>query len=187
MAVLRRGTNVALTREIPGLTGLVLGVRWNAGAEKLLSEHLVVATILCDGNSKAISDEHFIFFNQLTEPSMSVQQLTQAVGDDTEQIEIHFTAVPEVVNRIVVVLYVNEAMGLRRGLGQLREIGVRVLDLKDNRELVRSENLAPSLTGETAMSLGEAYRHGGGWKFRVVGASYQTGITGLARDYGVTL
>lgn len=182
MTVLRRGANVALTREIPGLTGLVVGVRWNTGAEKALSEHLVVATILCDDNAKAISDEHFVFFNQLSEPTMSVQQLTEAVGEDSEQVEIHFAAVPAEVSRIVVVLYVN---GERRSLGQLREVGVRVLDLANNRELVRSENLAPD--GETAMSLGEVYRHGGGWKFRVVGESYRNGIIGLAKDYGVNL
>ena len=33
---LRRGANVALTQEIPTLTGVVLGVRWNAGAEQAL-------------------------------------------------------------------------------------------------------------------------------------------------------
>ena len=36
MAAMKRGANVALTREIPGLTGVVLGVRWNAGAEHVL-------------------------------------------------------------------------------------------------------------------------------------------------------
>jgi tellurium resistance protein TerD len=187
MAVLRRGANVALTREIPGLTGVVLGVRWNTGAEKTLADNLVVATILCDPNSRAISDEHFVFFNQLTEPSGSVHQLARQVRDDAEQVEIHFSLVPAGISRIVVVVYVNEAHGSRRGLGQLREVGVRVLDLADNRELIRSENLVSTLNGETAMSLGEVYRHNGGWKFRVIGEVYQTGIVGLAKDYGVTL
>ena len=29
---MKRGANVALTQEIPSLTGVVLGVRWNAGS-----------------------------------------------------------------------------------------------------------------------------------------------------------
>jgi tellurium resistance protein TerD len=187
MAVMRRGANVALTREIPGLTGLVLGVRWNTGAEKALSDNLVVATILCDGNSKAISEQHFVFFNQLTEPSMSVHQLERMLGEDAEQVEVRFAAVPPEICRIVIVIYVNESHGLRRSLGQLREVGVRVLDVADNRELVRSENLATAVNAETAMSLGEVYRHNGGWKFRVIGEGYRTGIVGLASDYGVPL
>ena len=63
---MKRGANVALTQEIPDLTGVVLGVRWNAGAEQVLTDNLVVATILCDARSQALSDEHFVFFNQLT-------------------------------------------------------------------------------------------------------------------------
>jgi tellurium resistance protein TerD len=187
MAVMKRGSNVALTREIPGLTGVVLGVRWNAGAEGALADNLVVATILCDDNSKAISEEHFVFFNQLTEPSMSVSQLEQAMGEDCEQIEIRLSAAPATISRIVVVLYINEGLGLRRSLGRLRNVGVRVLNLADNKELVRSENFAPALNGETALSLGEVYRHNGDWKFKVIGEGYSTGVVGLARDYGVQL
>jgi tellurium resistance protein TerD len=187
MAVIKRGSSVALTREIPDLTGLVLGVQWNAGAERALAENLVVATILCDDNGKAISEDHFVFFNQLTESSMSVSQLEQAMGEDSEQIEICLPAVPANISRIVVVLYINEGLGLRRSLGRLRDVGVRVLNLTDNQELVRSENLAPVLNGETALSLGEVYRHNGDWKFKVIGEGYSTGVAGLALDYGVTL
>jgi tellurium resistance protein TerD len=187
MAVMKRGSNVALTREIPGLTGVVLGVHWNAGAESALADNLVVATILCDDRGKAISAEHFVFFNQLTEPTMSVSQLELAMGEDSEQIEIRLSAVPAVISRIVVVVYVNEGLGLRRNLGQLREVGVRVLNLADNSELVRSENFAPTLNGETALALAEVYRHSGDWKFRVIGEGYSTGVAGLAKDYGVTL
>lgn len=184
---MRRGSNVALTREIRGLTGSVIGIRWNAGAEQVLAESLVVAAILCDANGTAVSDEHFVFFNQLTEPTMSVQQLETAMGDDAEQIEIHFAAVPANISRIVVVLYVNEGHGLRRSLGRLRELGVRALDLRDGRELVRSENFAPALNAETALSLCEVYRHNGGWKFKVTGEGYTTGISGLAADHGLAL
>ncbi|MBV9823730.1 MAG: TerD family protein [Actinobacteria bacterium] len=187
MSVMKRGSNVALTREIPTLTGLVLGVRWDAGAETALTDNLVVATILCDEHSKALSEEHFVFFNQLSEPSMTVTQLEQAMGPDAEQIEIHLDAVPAEVSRIVVVVYLNEGMGLRRSLGQLRECVVRVLNLDGNAELVRSENLAGTLDGETALTLGEVYRHQGGWKFKVVGEGYSTGVAGLAKDYGITL
>jgi tellurium resistance protein TerD len=187
MTVMRRGSNVALTREIPGLTGLVVGVRWDAGAERNLSDNLVVATILCDAGGKAISAEHFVFFNQLTEPDLSVSQLEQALGEDREQVEIRLAEVPEGIHRILVALYVNEGHGLRRSLGRLRDIGVRVLDSAGNSELVRSENLAPLLTDETALALGEVYRHAGGWKFKVIGEGYSAGVAGLAKDYGVPL
>ena len=184
---MKRGANVALTREIPDLQGVVLGVRVTAGSEKALLDDLVVATLLCDSDSRALSDDHFVFFNQLSSPDLSVTALEAAVGNDTEQVEVDLTAVPDDVQRVTVLAYLNDAHGGRRTLGQLRECTVRVLNLADNAELVRSENLAPALTTETALVLGEVYRAAGGWKFKVIGLGYDGGIAAVARDYGVTL
>jgi tellurium resistance protein TerD len=184
---MKRGANVALTQEIPSLTGVVLGVRWNAGSEQSLAENLVAATILCNKESRAPSDEYFVFFNQLSSPDLSVAQLINALGDDREQIEVDLGAVPPDISRIVVALYINDGPGARRTLGQLRELVIRVLDLSNGAELVRSENLAPALRSETAILLGELYRHPTGWKFKVIGQGYDNGISGIAADYGVPL
>jgi len=181
-----RGANVALTREIPSLTGVVLGVTLSSN-EPVLNDNLVVATLLCDARSRVLSDEHMVFFNQLTEPDLSVTQLRRVLGSDTEQVEVDLPAVPAEVQRIVVVAYINEGLGLRRTLGQLREAHVRVLDLSDDRELVRSENLAHALTDETGLVLGELYRHGTDWKFKVIGQGYADGIAGIAADHGIPL
>jgi tellurium resistance protein TerD len=187
MAEMKRGANVALTREIPGLSGVVLGMSWNAGAERVLDESLVFAAILCGPDGRARSDKDFVFFNQLSSPEESVQQLEQALGGDQEQIEVDLAAVPPEVDRVVAVLYVNEGPGQRRTLGQLRSCVIRVLNAADQRELVRSEELAAAFSTETAVSLGELYRHDGGWKFKVLGQGYARGITAIAADYGVPL
>jgi tellurium resistance protein TerD len=187
MAVMTRGANVPLTREIPGLRNIVVGVAWNAGAEPVLQDNLVMAAILCDQANKAISAEHFVFFNQLTSPDLSVSQVEKAMAGDQEQVEIDLPDVPPDVARIAFALYVNEGIAARRTLGQLRQLSVAVRDATDNRELVRSENLAPALTSETALVLAEVYRHRTDWKFKVVGEGYTSGIAGIASDYGLPL
>ncbi len=187
MKEMRRGSNVELTKELPGLTGVVLGVMWNAGAETALDEGLVSAAMLCDAAHKVISDDHFVFFNQLSSPDLSVMQLEKALGDDNDQIEVDLGAVPSDVTHVVVVLYLNDSPGRKRTLGQLKECRVRVLNLADDQEIIRSEDLAPGLAAETAIVLGELYRHQHGWKFRVVGQGYSTGIRGVADGYGVSL
>ena len=114
------------------------------------SDNLVAATILCDRDSRAPSDEYFVFFNQLTSPDLSVSQLTQALGDDREQIEVDLGDVPAEIHRIVVALYINDGAGraadARASCGSA---SIRVLDLSNGQELVRSENLAPALRSET--------------------------------------
>jgi tellurium resistance protein TerD len=184
---MRRGANVSLSREIPGLAGLVVGVSWNAGSEATLNDNLVMATILCGADGRALSDEHFVFFNQLTTPELSVHQVDKALGGDQEQVEIELGAVPAEVQRVVVAVYINDGPGQRRTLGQLRSCVVRVLNLAGNAELVRSEDLAAGLDGETAMTLGEVYRHQGEWKFKVLGQGYKNGVRGIAADYGLAL
>ncbi|WP_209309051.1 TerD family protein [Blastococcus sp. CT_GayMR16] len=182
-----RGANVPLTREIPGLKHLVIGVAWNAGAEPVLQDNLVMAAILCNESNKALSAEHFVFFNQLTSPDLSVSQIEKALAGDQEQVEIDLPDVPPEVSRIAFVLYVNEGTAARRTLGQLRQLSVAVRDATDNRELVRSENLAPALSAETALVLAEVYRNRSDWKFKVVGEGYASGIAGIASDYGLPL
>ncbi|MDT4920073.1 MAG: tellurium resistance protein TerD, partial [Pseudonocardiales bacterium] len=120
-------------------------------------------------------------------PEGSVQQLEAALGGDKEQIEVDLRGVPAEIDRVAVVLYINDGPGQRRTLGQLRSCVVRVLNAADNRELVRSEELATAFTAETAVALGELYRHDGDWKFRVLGQGYAKGVAGIAADYRVEL
>jgi len=187
MAEMTRGANVALTREIPGLRGLVLGVAWDAGSERVLDDNLVLAALLVGQDGRVRSDEDLVFFNQIAAADLSVARLDRALGGDHEQLEVDLPQVPPEIERIVAVLYVNEGPAQRRSLGQLRSCVIRVLDLADNRELVRSENLARAFTTETAVVLGEVYRLRGDWKFKVLGQGYATGIAGVASDYGLPL
>jgi tellurium resistance protein TerD len=154
MAQMKRGANVSLTREVPGLTGLVLGARWNAGSETALADNMTMATILCGADGRALSDQHFVFFNQLTTPDLSVQQLTEALDGDNEQVEVDLGGVPAQVERIVIVVYVNPGPAHRRTLGQLRSCIVRVLNLNGNAELTscrtRPGSRSARCTGTTA-------------------------------------
>ena len=184
---LERGANVSLTKERPSLTGVVIGVRWGAGADSRLAADVVAATLLCGADHRVLSDRHVVFFNQLVSPDTSVAQLEELLGDDDEQIEIDLDAVPPEIERISVFVYLHGGGAGGRSLGQLRSCTIRVLDLHDSTELVRSEDLAAALSGETALVLGQLYRRDGGWKFRVVGQGYSTGLAGVADDYGIPL
>lgn len=182
-----RGANVALTREIPTLTSIVVGVRWDAGHEEALDANIVPATLMCDEDTRLLSPEHFIFFNQLISPDLSVAQLQAAAGGDREQVEIDLLDVPADVQNMLFVIYVNDGAGINRTLGQLRSCSVRILNAADDQELVASEDLASGLGPETALVLGDLYRHSSGWKFRVVGQGYDTGLRGVAQNHGLSL
>ncbi|MBK7018069.1 MAG: TerD family protein [Candidatus Microthrix sp.] len=186
-APLVRGANVALTREIPSLTGVVLGIRWGPGSDPALHDNLVAAAMLCGSDGNVRSDQDLVFFNQVVSQDASVARLTELLGDDDEQIEVDLASVPADIDRIVAVLYINEGSASKRALGQLQSCVIRVLNLADNVELVRSEDLAQALNAETSVILGQLYRHQGGWKFKVVGQGSSAGLRGIAQAHGLKL
>jgi tellurium resistance protein TerD len=184
---LARGANVALTKEIPDLTTVVVGVSWDAGREAALADNLVLAAVLCDADGRATAADDFVFFHQTVSSDLSVALLDEVLGDDAEQLEIELAQVPEAVSRVVVVLYLSEGGSRRRTLGQLRRCTVRAVDGVTHQSIVTSEDLAPAFESETAVVLAEVYRHAGGWKFKVVGQGYTSGIAGVAEQYGLPL
>ncbi|MNI78184.1 General stress protein 16U [compost metagenome] len=51
-------------------------------------------------------------------------------------------------------------------------------------EIVRYD-LGEDFSVETAIVVGELYRHSGEWKFSAVGAGYKDGLGGLVKDFGL--
>lgn len=184
---LTRGANTPLTREVPSLRTAVVGVNWDTGADAALNDRLAMATILCGADGKAVSPEALVFFNQMVSADTSIAQSAAAVGGDDEQVEVDLNAVPPQVHRIVFALYVAESLGARQPLSRLRQCVVRVLNAADGAQVAASEDLAAGLGDETAVMLGELYRHGTEWKFKVIGQGYQRGLVGVCEQYGVAL
>ncbi|MFD7560907.1 TerD family protein, partial [Streptomyces sp. NPDC059835] len=72
-----------------------------------------------------------------------------------------------------------------RTFGQVSGLFVRVLDAQSGLETARFDSTGA--TSETAFVLGELYRRNGAWKFRAVGQGYDSGLAGLATDFGITV
>jgi tellurium resistance protein TerD len=137
-----------------------------------------------------LSDKHFIFFNNKTSPDGSVEHagdnLTGEGDGDDETIKVNLGAVPTEIDRIVFPVSVYEGEARSQGFGQVRNAFIRVLNDAGGAELTRYD-LSEDASTETAMLFGELYRNGADWKFRAVGQGYSTGLSGIARDFGVSV
>ncbi len=69
--------------------------------------------------------------------------------------------------------------------GQFQGLYVRVVDAAGGTEVARFDS--QGATSETAFVLGELYRRQGAWKFRAVGQGYDSGLGGLATDFGISV
>ena len=185
---LAKGGNVSLSKEAPGLTAVLVGLGWDARSTTGTDYDLDASALLVDSSGKVLSDQHFIFYNNLKSPDGSVEHtgdnLTGEGEGDDESVKVNLTTVPTDVAKIVFPVSIHDAENRGHSFGQVRNAFIRVVNQSGGAELARYD-LSEDAATETAMVFGELYRHGEEWKFRAVGQGYASGLAGIAADFGV--
>ncbi|AMM34265.1 chemical-damaging agent resistance protein C [Sinomonas atrocyanea] len=187
---LSKGGNLSLTKTDPGLTKAIVGLGWDPRTTTGDAFDLDASALLVGANGKVRSDADFIFYNQKQTPDGSVTHLGdnrtgEGEGDD-EQIQVELTKVAADVERIVVVVSIDQAKSRRQNFGMVRSAYCRIVNEGTNAEVVRYD-LSEDAASETCMIFAELYRNAGEWKFKAVGQGYASGLAGVATDFGVNL
>ncbi|WP_461110955.1 TerD family protein [Streptomyces calidiresistens] len=172
-----KGENVALT-ELSGDTGSVLvGLTWGGPTG---DEDADVSVLLLNAEGVVRGDTDFVFYNNPTAADDSVQLLGKTPTDNgsEDRIGIDLDDMAADVDRVV--LAASRYAGGR--FGELEGLGMVLAD-RSGETLLRF-GIEDAGT-ESAFIFGELYRRGAGWKFRAVGQGYDTGLAGLARDFGL--
>nr|WP_202446617.1 TerD family protein [Streptomyces sp. SID5468] len=187
---LSKGGNVSLTKEAPNLTAVHVGLGWDARTTTGADFDLDASALLTDAAGKVLTDQHFVFFNNLKSPDGSVEHtgdnLTGEGEGDDEVINVDLAAVPADVAKIVFPVSIYEAESRQQSFGQVRNAYIRVVNQADQKEIARYD-LTEDASTETAMVFGELYRNGAEWKFRAIGQGYASGLRGIAQDFGVNV
>jgi tellurium resistance protein TerD len=187
---LSKGGNVSLSKEAPGLRAVLVGLGWDVRTTTGADFDLDASALMLGTTGKILSDQHFIFFNNLRSPDGSVEHtgdnLTGEGEGDDEVIKVNLATVPPEVDKVVVAVSIYDADSRQQSFGQVRNAFIRVVNQDDNREITRYD-LSEDASTETAMIFGELYRNGPEWKFRAVGQGYSTGLRGIANDFGVNV
>lgn len=190
MAVsLTKGQRISLEKISPGLSEVFIGLGWDVKATDTGSDFdLDSSLFLLGANEKLISDNHFIFYNNLTspDPDKSVQHmgdnLTGAGEGDDEIIKINLKKVPNDVQKILVTVTIHEAQQRRQNFGQVQNSFVRIVNAETQQEAVRYD-LVEDYSIETALIMAELYRKDGEWRLNAVGSGYQGGLQALLDRY----
>lgn len=187
---LSKGGNVSLSKEDPGLSKIRFGLGWDARSTDGSDFDLDASAFVLDANGKVLSDQHFVFYNNLTDPSKAVthggDNLTgQGEGDD-EQVTINLGLLTPNAAKVSFVVTIHEAEARRQNFGQVSNAFIRAVNADTDNEIARYD-LSEDASVETAMIFGELYRSGSEWKFRAVGQGYAGGLGAVAKDFGVSI
>jgi tellurium resistance protein TerD len=187
---LSKGATVSLTKAVPGLTAAQVGLGWDESPNPGVDFDLDASALLLNAAGRVLSDQHFVFFNNLSSPDGSVVHTgDNLVGDadgDDEVINVNLAGVPGEVQRVIFAVTIYEAEARRQNFGMVRNAYIRVVDPATDRQIARYD-LAEEFSVDTAMIFGELYRDGADWRFRAVGQGYPTGLFGIAKDHGVNV
>jgi tellurium resistance protein TerD len=186
---LSKGQKIDLTKTNPGLSKVIVGLGWDTNKYDGGNDFDLDASVfLLNEAGKCGSDKDFVFYNQLEGGNGSVvhtgdNRTGEGEGDD-EQIKVELSAVPAEVQRISFVITIHDAENRGQNFGQVSNAFVRIVNEESNEELIRYD-LGEDFSIETAIIVGELYRHSGEWKFSAVGSGYQGGLARIATDFGL--
>ncbi|TQR16547.1 TerD family protein [Psychrobacillus soli] len=186
---LSKGQKIDLTKTNPGLKNVLVGLGWDtnrySGGEDF---DLDASAFIVDGNGKAFNEKSFIFYNNLQSEEGSVIHTGDnrtGVGDgDDEQLLVKLPIVPSVVQKVVFTVTIHDADQRKQNFGQVSNAFIRIVNEDTNEEIVRYD-LGEDFSIETALVVGEIYRHNNEWKFNAIGSGFQGGLAALINEFGL--
>ena len=136
---LSKGGNVSLTKAAPNLTAVTVGLGWDVRTTTGADFDLDASAIICNASGKVISDQHFVFFNNLRSPDGAVEHqgdnLTGSGEGDDEQVKVNLVGLPGEADKVVFTVSIYDAETRNQSFGQVQNAFIRVVNSADNNEL----------------------------------------------------
>ncbi|MFI1935644.1 TerD family protein [Streptomyces purpureus] len=139
------------------------------------------AALLLDATGKVRGGADIVLNSRPAHPSGAVRHVGTGEGGGqlAEWLELDLPRIEPAVQRVLIAGSVDGGV-----FGQVPGLRAQVVSLGG---AVVAHYDVTDASSETAFVLGEFYRRDGAWKFRAVGQGYDSGLTGLATDFGVVV
>jgi|SRR5690606_41016792 len=174
-------------RESISAPKFTIGLGWDTNSSATGNAFDLDASVFILGeNKKILSDQHFVFYNNLKSPNEAVvhtgDNLTGDGDGDDEQIIVDLSKIENSANEICIVITIHEASQRNQNFGQVRNSFIRIVDTNTDQELLKYE-LEEDFSIETAVEFGRIYRKNGEWKFEAVGVGMKGGLADYLTKY----
>ncbi|RYZ56438.1 MAG: TerD family protein [Sphingobacteriales bacterium] len=174
-------------RETISAPRFVIGLGWDTNSSSTGTTFDLDASVFILGeNKKLVSDDFFVFYNNLKSSDGCVEHTgDNRTGDgdgDDEQIRVDLSKADPRVTEICIVVTIHEADVRRQNFGQVRNSFVRIFDANTNTELLKYE-LEEDFSIETAVEFGRLYKKNNEWKFEAVGTGMKGGLQDFLNKY----
>lgn len=174
-------------RENINAPKFTIGLGWDINSSSTGTSFDLDASVFILGeNRKLLSDNHFVFYNNLKSPGESVvhtgDNLTGDGDGDDEQILVDLTKIEKDAAEICIVVTIHDAASRNQNFGQVRNSFIRIFDSNSGTTILKFE-LDEDFSIETAVEFGRIYKRNGDWKFEAVGMGMKGGLEDYLNKY----
>lgn len=169
------------------LLKFTIGLGWDTNTSSTGSAFDLDASVFILGeNKKLISDEYFIFYNNLKSPDGAVLHTGdnldgEGEGDD-ESIKLNLNLIISQAVEIVIVVTIHKAEERKQNFGQVHNSFIRIFNTDTQEEILKYE-LEEDFSVETAVEFGRIYKRNGQWKFEAIGVGQKGGLQEYLNKY----
>ena len=181
---LKKGGNAS----VGSIKKFVVGMGWDVNeTDSGYDFDLDASAFLLNAQGKVLSNQHFVFYNNLSSPEGCVEHtgdnLTGEGDGDDESLLIDLSKLPSGCEKIAFVVTIHEAKERgNQNFGQVRNAFVRIYNPITNEEIIKYD-LEEDYSIETAIEFGELYNRNGEWKFKAIGTGYAGGLQVFVDKY----
>ncbi|MFY0601762.1 MAG: TerD family protein [Cyclobacteriaceae bacterium] len=181
---LKKGNSFDLTKKTPSLKKIMIGLEWDVRPGNNVD--LDAVCFMLGSNKKLVSDDFFVFYNNLRSGDQSVEHTgdnrTGAGEGDDEMILVNLPQVDPRVEEMLFVVTINDAFTKNHNFGLLENAFIRIVDVDTNEEILRYD-LDVQYPEATEVEFGKLVKDGSNWKFSAVGISTEKGLQGYVDVY----
>lgn len=183
-----KGQKISLSKEIEGLSNVVVGLGWDV-AKKGLFGH--VYDIDCDASAIALGENdkylEVAYYGDRNILGGCIRHhgdnLTGAGDGDDEQITVDLKNMPDKVKKVVFAVNIYDCKSRKQDFGMIKNAFIRLVDKTTGKEICKY-NLSEKYSGKTAMVFAEVYKKDNEWKFNAIGqGTKDTSIRELVEKY----
>ena len=129
------------------------------------------------GDDEKVAEEDFIFYGNSKHNSGGVVHL------ENDLLEVNLKKIPSRIKKISFTATIYDAEKRRQNFGKVSGAVLKIFSASTGEEIF---SFTPEKFNiETAIVLGEIYRHKGDWKFNAVGAGFNGGLAALCKNFGI--
>jgi len=177
---------ISLLKEKPGLQKIIAGLGWDQAIVNGKPVDCDVSVFLLGANGKLVTDEHFVFYNNLSCPDGSVVHTgdnRDGAGDgDDESIKIDLSKIDNKVEFIYFTITIHESESRGHHFGNVANSFINIRSEPDNAILCQFK-LNESFDGQDSIIIASISRNGGTWNVEALGQAFSGGLQTLLELY----